>query len=294
MLNRLPTHFEHYSRSAYAPYIRQHRLAGSVGEMLEVAQPPGDFSDPPTSDFCVIRAVSNGIHQSADLGGGRFEGRSRSGDLFVVAPATATDILVHNDHVIRVFAFAADALRAHIEQLRPGTSPFDFGRLHAGAFRNPLVLGLLDRLWDASDSGDPTGRLFAEGAALAIVAELARQSQDWAEPRAGGLTPWQIKRADAVIRDRIADDLPLVELAAEVRLSPYHFARAFKVSTGLPPHRYQMTLRVERAKELLTGTRQSVTEIAHACGFASSQHMATVFRRAVGATPTEYRRQRRC
>jgi AraC family transcriptional regulator len=233
------------------------------------------------------------MDQRSDLGGGRFQGRGRSGDLFLVAPKTATEILVHNDHVLRIFAFPAEQFRSHLEELRPESNPFDFGRLLAGPFRNPLVLWLLDRLWEAAAHGDPASRLFGDGTALAIVAELVRESGRSFELKSGGLAPWQLKRVESLVSDQLTEDLPLAELAATVHLSPYHFARAFKASTGLSPHRYQMTARVERAKEMLATTGQSVTEIAYACGFSSSQHMATVFGRIVGVTPTEYRRRSR-
>ena len=291
MSGRLPTHFEHYSTGAFAPYVREHRLAGSVGDMMEVAQPPGDFSDPPVSDFVLIRAVSDRISQRSHLGGGRFEGRSRSGDLFIVPPETATDIFVHTDHVIRCFAFPAATLRSHLEEARAGHDPFDFGRLHAGPFRNPFILGLLDRLWTDAERSDAASRLFADGAVLAITAELLRESGR-ALPTRGGLAAWQLRRVESCVSDRLSEDLSLADLAATVGLSPYHFARAFKASTGRPPHRYQMMLRVERAKEMLATTGISITEIAHACGFASSQHMATVFRRIVGTTPSAFRRER--
>lgn len=291
-MDRLPTHVEHYSTSAYAPYLCEHRLAGSVGDMLEVAQPAGDFSDPPTSDLVLIRAVSDGMSQISDLGGGRFEKRSRAGDLFLVGPEIATDILVHDPHVIRIFAFPAAMVRPRLEEVRPGTNAFDFGHLHAGAFRNPLLLGLLDQLWADAEHGEPASRLFADGAVLAITAELLRESSRPIRPERGGLAGWQLKRIESLIRARLDEDLPLAALADAAGLSPYHFARAFKASTGLPPHRYQMMLRVEHAKAMLATTGLSVTETAHACGFASSQHMATVFRRMVGITPTAYRRKR--
>lgn len=293
MADRLPSHCEHYQTGSYAPYVREHRLAGQVGDLLEVAQPPGDFSDPPTASLTVIRALSDGIHQRSDLGGGRFEARSRSGDLFIIAPGIATDILVHNDHVIRCFGIHDASLRPHLKAVRSAGDPFDFGPLHAGPFRNPFVLGLLDRLWADAERGHAASRLFAEGAALAIAAELLRAADPAPQTGVGGLAPWQVKRVTDYARERLGEDLALADLAATVDLSPYHFARAFKVSTGLPPHRYQMKLRAERAKELLAFTNRSVTEIAHACGFASSQHMATVFRRLVGTTPTAYRRERR-
>jgi len=260
--------------------------------MTEVAQPAGDFSDPPVSDLVIIQAVSDGFRQRSDLGGGRFEGRSRSGDLFLIAPETATDILVHNSHVIRCFAFPAATLRPHLEDARQGRDPFDFGRLHAGPFRNLLLLGLLDKLWDEAERGDPVTRMFADGAILAIAAELVRQEERPLSVSHNGLAPWRLRRATEYLEARLAEDVGLAEAAAEVQLSPDHFTRAFRAATGLPPHRWLMRRRVERACELLTDPRHSITEIAFACGFASSQHLATVFRKQVGTTPSEYRRDR--
>jgi methylphosphotriester-DNA--protein-cysteine methyltransferase len=72
------------------------------------------------------------------------------------------------------------------------------------------------------------------------------------------------------------------------RLSPYHFARAFKQSFGVPPHRYHIERRIARAKELLSGS--SVTEVAMAVGFAETSSFSTAFRRATGFTPSEFRR----
>jgi AraC family transcriptional regulator len=293
MSDRLSTHCEHYATGAFAPYLREHRLAGAVGDMIEVAQPPGDFSDPPVRDFVLIRAVCGGMRQRSDLGGGRFEGRGRAGDLFLVPPEKATDILVHDPHVIRCFAFRAAILRPYLEEARPGRAPFDFGRLHAGAFRNPFILGLLDSFWADAARGDPPSRLLAEGAMLAILGALLRESGATPRPVTAGLAPWQVRRVERHVADRLSEELSLAELAALVGLSPWHFARAFKASTGEPPHRYLMERRIARAKELLAGTTQPITEIAHACGFASSQHLATVFRRVVGTTPSGWRRERR-
>ena len=72
-------------------------------------------------------------------------------------------------------------------------------------------------------------------------------------------------------------------------MSAFHFARLFKQSTGVPPHRYLVERRIARAKELLTTDHLSVAEIARAVGFRTASHFATVFHRAAGMTPTAYR-----
>lgn len=186
---------------------------------------------------------------------------------------------------IRDLAEEAGARTAELELIDP--------RYRADPYLAVLARNVLTEMRD----GEPLSllRMDALGQDLAIRllrahSNIAGERALLARRNASGLAPWQRKRVEDLLASA-GRDVSLAELAASVGLSPYHFARAFKASLGVPPHRYQMTLRVERGKELLATSNQSVTEIAHACGFASSQHMATVFRRFVGTTPTEFRRQ---
>ena len=251
----MPSYHDYYAASPYARYLREHRLAGAAGGMIEAAQPAGDFSDPPVADLVLIRVVSDGIRQRSDLGGGRFTERSPAGTLFLVAPETATDIVVDGPHVIRCLALPAATTRPILEPLRPGGDPFDFGRLHRGGFDDPLVLALMDRLWAEAEHGDAAGRLFAEGAVATILAALARDAGGPAEPERGRLADWQVRRTTDHMMDRLGEEVSLAEIAAVAGLSPSHFCRAFRRSTGLPPHRWLTRRRVERACELLRGTQ---------------------------------------
>jgi AraC family transcriptional regulator len=79
-------------------------------------------------------------------------------------------------------------------------------------------------------------------------------------------------------------------MAAVARLSPYHFARQFKAATGLPPHRYVIARRVERAKQLLQGGGDpSLAEVAAHAGFSDQSQFCHHFRRLVGVTPGRFR-----
>jgi AraC family transcriptional regulator len=79
-------------------------------------------------------------------------------------------------------------------------------------------------------------------------------------------------------------------MAAVARLSPYHFARLFKAATGLPPHRYVVARRVERAKLLLQeGGDLSLAGIAARAGFSDQSQLSHHFKRAVGVTPRRFR-----
>jgi AraC family transcriptional regulator len=106
----------------------------------------------------------------------------------------------------------------------------------------------------------------------------------------GGLAPWQQRLATTYIQKHLNERIPIGTLARLVRLSPFHFCRVFKRSLGMPPHRYQTNLRVERAKVLLANRAGSMTEIGLAVGFSSRNAFATAFRKATGIAPTDYRR----
>jgi AraC family transcriptional regulator len=93
------------------------------------------------------------------------------------------------------------------------------------------------------------------------------------------------------IEANLHQDISLAELAAIARLSPYHFCRAFKEIIGEPPHRYQMSRRIERAKTLLTKPVLSVSDVAATVGYGSLSRFSALFRQVTGYSPRDYRRQ---
>ena len=91
------------------------------------------------------------------------------------------------------------------------------------------------------------------------------------------------------IHARLEQDITLSELADNVQMSQYRFARAFKQSTGIPPHQYLLMQRVEQAKKLLTLTQLPIVAISYQLGFASQSHFGATFRRFTKVTPKVYR-----
>jgi AraC-like DNA-binding protein len=108
----------------------------------------------------------------------------------------------------------------------------------------------------------------------------------------GGLAPWQAHRAKALMDTNLGAKLPLSQLAEECGLSTRHFARAFRQTTGVPPHRWLLGRRVDRAKDLLRDPALSLAEVALACGFADQSHFTRMFTTVVGVTPGLWRRMR--
>jgi AraC family transcriptional regulator len=136
-------------------------------------------------------------------------------------------------------------------------------------------------------------RHYCEALGVVLAHELVRGSAGTRRvepPARGGLAGWQQRTVCRYIEDHIAEQIPLATLARSVRLSPYHFCRAFKRSFGAPPHRYHNARRIEHAKTLLAQPACSVTEIALKVGFSETSSFTAAFRRATGMTPTAYRR----
>jgi AraC family transcriptional regulator len=107
---------------------------------------------------------------------------------------------------------------------------------------------------------------------------------------AGGLAPWQLRSVRNHIAAHLASPLPIAELARLARLSPSHFARAFKTSMGVSPHAFVMRERIEQAKRLMLETQTSLCEIALICGLADQAHLTRMFRRVTGMSPAAWRR----
>ena len=139
------------------------------------------------------------------------------------------------------------------------------------------------------DAPVPAGQLHAETLATLLAIEL-RMPRSGPGLARGGLTGRNRRIVCDYIEAHLDEDIPLGTLAALVGISPFHLCRAFKAETGLPPHRWQIRRRVERAKEMLADPRRSVMEIAFDLGFGSSSHFAYRFRQETGTQPTQYRR----
>lgn len=110
--------------------------------------------------------------------------------------------------------------------------------------------------------------------------------------RATTLAPWQVRRATEALADLESSTLSLEKLAGLVGLSAAHFARAFRASTGLPPHAWAAQQRLQRAAERLAATAEPIAGIAVDMGYASQQGFTTAFKRHTGVTPAVWRRER--
>jgi AraC-like DNA-binding protein len=136
-------------------------------------------------------------------------------------------------------------------------------------------------------------RLFVDYVTLGVTAHLAHRYGGIGEAeRHGGLAGWQLRRALELIDAEASGDLSLAALARECRLSASHFARAFRLSTGVAPHQWLLRRRIEKAQHLLASTGEPLSEVAARTGFADQSHFTRTFARLVGVPPGAWRRRR--
>ncbi|MCP3138791.1 AraC family transcriptional regulator [Pyxidicoccus xibeiensis] len=130
----------------------------------------------------------------------------------------------------------------------------------------------------------------AHATRLRALASVPASSRSRPNRSRGGVSPAALRRVHVFAVAHLDGPLRLADLAARAQLSPYHFARAFKSSTGETPRAYVERLRVEKATELIRDTELPLADVALACGFSSQSRLTTAFRRATGFTPARYRR----
>lgn len=161
--------------------------------------------------------------------------------------------------------------------------------------QDPLIERLALNIRGALNDADPSATIYVDYLARALGAHLLRAHSSYdgrsAEARPpGALTRVQLDRVVDCIEANLARPLTLADLAEAASLSPTHFARRFKATTGAPPHQHIMRLRLQRAQRLLRETPRSIAQIAFECGFAHQGHLTRVFTRFAGTTPAAFRR----
>lgn len=282
-------YLSHYTQGQYAPFVEGYRTAGTDPvSILDICHPPGHYPDPPVPELVLISVHECDGPTRLDFGAGRYVGPAPAGSLVLAPPDTATDVLIESRHRIRATVLPLGKVAALIGT--SGASLADFGPLHEKPFRSTFLSNLCDRLWREAANDNPHGDLFADGALVTIAASLLGLAHRSLAPPPSGLSSERLRRVQDYVHAHLADNLTLTDLAAVACLSPYHFARAFKASTGASPLAFVLARRVERARDLLARSDLPLAQVAYACGFASQAHFSTVFRKHTGATPGQYRR----
>jgi AraC family transcriptional regulator len=161
--------------------------------------------------------------------------------------------------------------------------------------RDPEIERIGASLLPEIEDSDPFGGLYEDSLANLLAVHLLRHHSSLGRRRdhetgpRGGLPAAALRSVTDYVEENLAEGLTLEEISAVAHMSPFHFSRLFKASTGLSPHRYVVGRRVERARELLAKTALPLHEVACLAGFTDQSHLAKHFRRHLGVTPSRFR-----
>jgi AraC family transcriptional regulator len=178
-------------------------------------------------------------------------------------------------------------LQAPSQSFQSPVAAFD-GPVEARSFQDVL----------AQFPSAPPANLQEARRVIARLAKLTGAEVSWpaSEPKAssevgiGGLSAWKARKIIAHIDERLDRVIYNTELAGVANLSVSHFSRAFKRTFGESARAYIMRRRISVAQELIGRGKQTLADVALACGFADQAHMTRVFGRLVGKSPSRWRR----
>jgi AraC family transcriptional regulator len=158
---------------------------------------------------------------------------------------------------------------------------------------DPLAEQLMLALQGTVRSWEPSARTYADHLTAMLAAQLVRRHGTRPDgPRAvrSGLSDRQLTAVRELMEERLAEPLPIADLADAVALSRSQFTRQFRASTGQSPHQYLLTLRLDQACRLLRTGSSPIGEVAVECGFSHQEHLTRVMRARLDTTPAALRR----
>jgi AraC family transcriptional regulator len=160
-------------------------------------------------------------------------------------------------------------------------------------FEDPVLWATAIKLKSVLDEGRHPGRVYLEALVNVLAHEVPHSGQEPARAlpaNRGSLASWQARAVIDHIEAHLSEQIPLATLAGIARLSTHHFCRSFKQSFGVPPHRYHLWRRTQKAKLLFSEGRISVTEVSIIVGYTSMSSFSDAFRKITGQTPSQFRR----
>lgn len=240
-------------------------------------------------ELCLHLQISGDDRMQWWSGGRHGVEKTFPGSIMLVPAGTSDRTLWHGSSERLILSLSPELLEQVTANADARTPEFNA----QWSLQDPSLQHLLFEMGREASEGWPLGGLYADLTATSLVSLLLRRHAadpiDF-EPLRGGMPMPQLRRAMEYISTNLVRDLRLEEIAHEVNLSPFHFAREFRALTGQTPYQYLLDQRMERAKHLLKNRAWTVQEIAAMTGFRSPVNFVRTFRQRVGATPGAWRK----
>ncbi|MDH2913183.1 AraC family transcriptional regulator [Kosakonia sp. HypNH10] len=213
-------------------------------------------------------------------------------DRFCLMPKESESVWDIRDNLAFVHLYCTDEHLREVGEKVWDRSPATFTLDEKTFSQDARITALYRQFLLGCDWQQNANQLTLSTASTLLLTHLVQHYSNvqWQLPTVtGGLAPVALRNVLEYIESHLGEPLLLCDLAAQVSLSEYHFARMFRQSMGVAPHQFVMQRRMARAKALLLSSNQSLTDIALACGFNSASHFSNRFKAAKGITPSQLR-----
>ena len=249
---------------------------------------------PASDDHCVVLNLGTPFFTYVCPGKRRFEGQVRSGELAIIPAGSSWACRSEGSDLPAMLLLYLRPLFVR-STARALNFNNELGLTPQIGFRDKHISHIAMSLLHELNEANVVGRLYADSLATGLAIQLVRRYSSLKDVHVGhgGMAPHKLRQAIALIDHCLSDEeegrVALRVVARAVRMSYYHFSRAFKQSMGMTATNYIAERRIERAKKMLEETELPISEIALRSGFSSQSHFTTAFHRLAGATPKAFR-----
>jgi AraC family transcriptional regulator len=263
--------------------ISKHRLA------------PGKSPERVAGGHYVVVQLNNSVKVDMEITGSRYQGRFLKGDVSYAPPGMWCRASWEQEREVLIISLDSN----FVEARAGGNLPAENLKF-APQFRrrDPLIEGIANELSTelAKESANDFRALadndYANSLAEVLASHIIREfttPEPGDQIKGGKLAPVKLRRATDYIDARLEEGITLTDIAGAVEMSPFHFARMFKHTTGFTPLQYVLDRKIEYSKQLLQHLETPLADIAFRLGFASQSHFTMHFRKLTGTTPKHFR-----
>ena len=251
---------------------------------------------PASDDHCIVKNLGEAsFFMQVYPGKRRFEGKMLYGDTAIISAGSTWVCRAEGSELPPMLLLYMRPLF-----VRSAAGELNFNHSEIGltpqiGFKDKNICHVAMSLLHELNEANVVGRLYADSLATGLAIQLMRRYSSLKDVHVGhgGMAPHKLRQAVALIDHHLSDEeegrVALRGVALAVRMSYFHFSRAFKQSMGMTATNYIAERRIERAKRMLEETELPISEIALRSGFSSQSHFTTAFRRLAGATPKAFR-----
>jgi AraC family transcriptional regulator len=256
-----------------------------------LTDPPGLIEVPGQEYTRISIHVGQPVEVSCQRAGHYHRGTSVHGDIHIIPANTPSAWDVRGRDTFLTLSLSPSLLNSVAKEL--GHVPGEIEIRNRFQVRDTQLENIGWALKEEMECGYPCGQLYFDSLAVAVASRLIRyhsvKSIDLKRPNKR-LSDRRLRQVFNYIEDNLAENIGLVDLASVVGLSVSHFNVLFREAVGLSPHQYLIRRRVERAKDLLSEGKLSISQIATESGFAHQSHLARHMRRMLGVAPKTLRK----